>query len=69
MPKKQKNESEQRGDRVGALCNECGKTFSEFLHEMEQQNAKVVCPSCGKEHDSTPTSPAAAKKAGLVKKH
>ena len=33
-------------DSIELLCNRCGKTFSAFLHQMEEQNAKVVCPDC-----------------------
>ncbi len=33
-------------DSIELLCNRCGKTFSTFLHQMADQNAKVVCPEC-----------------------
>jgi hypothetical protein len=33
-------------DSIELLCNHCGQTFSAFLHEMADQNAKVVCPNC-----------------------
>ena len=34
------------------LCEDCGQTFSDFLHEMADQNAKVTtCPKCGKIHE------------------
>ncbi len=33
-------------DSIEALCNLCGKAFSVFLHQMADQNAKVVCPDC-----------------------
>ena len=33
-------------DSIEHLCNQCGQTFSAFLHEMADQNAKVVCPDC-----------------------
>ena len=33
-------------DSIEALCHHCGRTFSAFLHEMADQNAKVVCPDC-----------------------
>ena len=36
------------------LCAHCGQTFSAFLHEMADHNAKVVCPNCGKAHDGKP---------------
>jgi DNA-directed RNA polymerase subunit RPC12/RpoP len=35
-------------DPIDLLCEHCGQTFSVFLHEMAEQNAKVVCPHCGK---------------------
>jgi transcription elongation factor Elf1 len=46
-------------DSIDLLCKHCGQTFSAFLHEMADKNAKVVCPSCGKAHDCNP--PKAAK--------
>jgi DNA-directed RNA polymerase subunit RPC12/RpoP len=33
-------------DSIELLCHQCGQTFSAFLHEMADQNAKVVCPNC-----------------------
>jgi DNA-directed RNA polymerase subunit RPC12/RpoP len=48
-------------DSIDLLCKHCGQTFSAFLHEMAEKNAKVVCPSCGKRHDC---KPATAAKAG-----
>ena len=49
QPSPEKNKQEQT---IDALCNHCGQTFSAFLHQMQEQNAKVVvCPSCGKVHD------------------
>jgi len=42
-------------DEIDMLCEECGQTFSAFLHEMADQNAKVAtCPKCGKIHQFTP---------------
>jgi uncharacterized Zn finger protein len=39
-------------DSIDRLCEACGETFSEFLHEMAEKNAKVAtCPKCGKIHD------------------
>jgi len=36
------------------LCEGCGETFSNFLQEMADQNAKVAtCPKCGKIHPFT----------------
>lgn len=40
-------------DNLESLCQHCGKTLSDFLHEMEHHNAEVVCPSCGKPQDGT----------------
>jgi uncharacterized Zn finger protein len=38
-------------DSIDRLCEDCGETFSEFLQEMAEQNAKVAtCPKCGKIH-------------------
>jgi uncharacterized Zn finger protein len=32
-------------------CEGCGETFTNFLQEMADQNAKVTtCPKCGKVH-------------------
>jgi uncharacterized Zn finger protein len=45
-------EEKRKSQQIDALCNGCGQTFSAFLQQMEQHNAKVVvCPSCGKVHD------------------
>jgi len=42
------------------LCDGCGETFTNFLQEMADQNAKVTtCPKCGKVHAFNP--PRAAK--------
>jgi len=38
-------------DKIDLLCKHCGQTFSTFLHQMEEHNAKVMCPSCGKPHE------------------
>ena len=38
-------------DSIELLCNHCGQTFSAFLHQMADKNAKVVCPNCGGNHD------------------
>jgi len=40
-------------DSIELLCNHCGQTFSAFLHQMAEQNEKVVCPSC-REGDCRP---------------
>jgi hypothetical protein len=32
-------------DKLDLLCEDCGQTFADFLHEMADQNAKVTtCP-------------------------
>lgn len=54
-------------DSIEALCHRCGQTFSTFLHEMADQNAKVVCPNCQDGRDctsseSTPGTAATVKK-------
>ncbi len=41
-------------DSIDLLCKHCGQTFSAFLHQMAEKNAKVVCPHCGKSHDGKP---------------
>ncbi len=41
-------------ESIDRLCNHCGQTFSTFLHEMEEQNAKVVCPDCRENADCHP---------------
>ena len=46
-------------DSIDLLCNHCGQTFSAFLHQMADKNARVVCPHCGGRHDGKP--PQAAK--------
>jgi len=38
-------------ETIDLLCKHCGQAFSAFLHHMEEHNAKVVCPSCGKPHE------------------
>jgi hypothetical protein len=45
-------------DSIEALCNMCGKTFSVFLHQMADQNAKVVCPDCRAAIDCEPVKDA-----------
>ncbi len=56
MARDQKNPEDLRVDdqTIETLCNHCGQTFSTFLHQMAEQNAKVTCPACGKEHEHTP---------------
>jgi uncharacterized Zn finger protein len=56
-------------DSIDRLCD-CGETFSEFLHEMAEQNAKVAtCPKCGKIHEFAKTKEAkTVPRRGPVKK-
>jgi uncharacterized Zn finger protein len=43
--------SDDGKDQIDLLCEDCGETFSDFLHQMADQNAKVAtCPKCGKIH-------------------
>jgi DNA-directed RNA polymerase subunit RPC12/RpoP len=39
---------------IEGLCNRCGKAFSVFLHQMADQNEKVVCPECRETVDCEP---------------
>jgi hypothetical protein len=41
-------------DQIDLLCGHCNQTFSTFLHELAEKNAKVVCPNCGESHDRKP---------------
>ena len=34
------------------MCKNCGRAFSTFLQQMEEHNAKVVCPACGSEQNA-----------------
>lgn len=49
MAKDRKSKDETTIDQ---LCDNCGQVFSAFLNQMEEQNAKVVCPACGTEHSA-----------------
>ncbi len=41
--------------QADVLCEGCGETFTNFLQEMADQNAKVAaCPKCGKIHAFNP---------------
>jgi Zn finger protein HypA/HybF involved in hydrogenase expression len=43
--------TDMNDEKVDLLCDDCGQTFSDFLNEMAEQNAKVTtCPKCGKIH-------------------
>jgi DNA-directed RNA polymerase subunit RPC12/RpoP len=47
--------SDVKEEKTDLLCGECGETFSNFLQEMADQNAKVTtCPKCGKVHAINP---------------
>ena len=49
-------------DKLDLSCEDCGQAFSDFLHEMADQNAKVAtCPKCGKIHEF----PSKAAKPGV----
>jgi len=53
------------------FCEGCGETFSNFLQEMADQNAKVAaCPKCGKIHPFPPpmTAPKAVVKGRALKR-
>jgi DNA-directed RNA polymerase subunit RPC12/RpoP len=49
-------------EKIDVLCQKCGQEFSAFLHQMADQNAKVVCPNCEANEDCEPprATPAAA---------
>jgi len=44
---------------IEVLCKHCGQTFTAFLKEMADKNARVTCPCCGTNHkngkDSRPS--------------
>ena len=44
----EKSNKANADDKIDLLCKHCGQAFSTFLHQMEEHNAKVTCPSCGK---------------------
>ena len=49
---KSKGRIRMEEQKFDALCTDCGETFSSFLTEMAEHNAKVTaCPKCGKHHD------------------
>lgn len=51
--------SDSKVEQTDLLCDGCGQTFSDFLQEMADQNAKVTtCPKCGKIHQFNPSKPA-----------
>jgi len=49
-------------DNLDGLRGDCGESFSEFLQEMADHNAKVAaCPRCGKPHLHKPSKPTPRK--------
>jgi hypothetical protein len=40
---------------VDVFCKHCGKTFSTFLQQMAEQNAKALCPCCGESAQYSPS--------------
>jgi DNA-directed RNA polymerase subunit RPC12/RpoP len=55
-------------DSIELLCNHCGRTFSAFLHEMADKNAKVACPNCREGGDCKPANAEPGAPARPVKK-
>jgi hypothetical protein len=51
-------ETNESVDPIELLCNRCGQTFSTFLHQMADQNVKVVCPNCRDGVDCQPAKDA-----------
>jgi len=48
--------------KTDLLCPHCNATFAAFLKDLAAKNLKVVCPTCGKEHDvNPPAKPNAAR--------
>ncbi len=41
-------------ETIDLLCENCGQTFSAFLHQMADKNARVVCPNCRESLDCNP---------------
>jgi len=54
-------------DTTDLLCPHCNRTFSAFLRDLAEKNAKVVCPSCGKAQPPKTAKPAVGRRA--VKKN
>ena len=57
-----------RNDSIELLCNHCGQTFSAFLHQMADKNAKVACPDCREGGDCKPPKAKPGAAARRVKK-
>jgi len=41
------------------VCAHCNQTFANFLKDLAEKNAKVVCPSCGQDQPPDACKPAA----------
>ena len=54
MPQENKKNTNDASASTEPLCRNCGRALTEFLHEMEEHNAEVVCPDCGKKHEPHP---------------
>lgn len=48
---------------IEVLCKNCGQTFTAFLKEMADKNARVNCPCCGKNSKGDGSSDAVAQVA------
>lgn len=55
-------------DSIDRLCENCGATFSTFLHEMAAQNEKVVCPNCRKDPTCMPDASAGLPETAIGNK-
>jgi predicted sulfurtransferase len=58
-------EKDAGSNDLEVLCRHCGHALSKFLHQMEEHNAEVVCPSCGTKHDGDNPS----QRTGASSKH
>jgi DNA-directed RNA polymerase subunit RPC12/RpoP len=56
-------------EQIDHLCEHCGQTFSAFLHQMADKNAKVACPKCREGGDAKPpkAKPGAAARRPVKK--
>ncbi|MGA7566433.1 MAG: hypothetical protein WBW53_10290 [Terriglobales bacterium] len=52
------NSNNNNEEVVDVLCGRCGVTFAVFLHQIADQNEKVVCPNCRESLDCSPAKPA-----------
>ena len=55
-------------DSIELLCNQCGQTFSAFLHQMADKNSQVVCPNCRERGDCGPAKADPTAAARTAKK-